>query len=421
MTSLPRVAVNPHWTGYRCLLCGREYGTDWDSFVCADCGPDGILDVIYDEEAIRAELAATAGGSTGPFPVDACYAPRAGRPDLWRFAALLPLRPAGWHPCWSLGGTPLHAPAQLRAKLDLPELYLKDDTCLPSCSLKDRASAMAMADAARLGVDHIACASTGNAAASLATLAARAGVRTTIFVPAAAPKAKLAQLELHGANVNRVDGTYDQAFDLSVAQIVEHRWYSRNCAYNPLLVEGKKTAGLELWLELGRSPDAVFVPTGDGCIVSSTAKAFLQLARLGLIEKAPRVYGVQAAGAAPLAEAWRRVVDGGGDPAAMTGAEIQAAVTPVAPDTYADSISVGVPRNRLKAWTKVAQTGGGFISVSDDDIRAAARLMAAKAGVWAEPSGAAGFAGLVAGLESGLVGRGATVAVLVTGHGLKAA
>ena len=421
MTPLPPVAQNPHWTGYRCLLCGREYGTDWDGFVCADCGADGILDVIYDEEAIRADLAAPAAGPDGPFPVDASYAPPAGRPDLWRFAPLLPLRPSGWHSCWSLGGTPLHRPAQLESVLGLAKLYLKDDTCLPSCSLKDRASAMALADAARLGVDHIACASTGNAAASMATLAARAGLRTTIFVPAAAPKAKLAQLELHGANVNRVDGTYDQAFDLSVAQIVEHRWYSRNCAYNPLLVEGKKTAGLELWLELGAAPDVVFVPTGDGCIVSSTAKAFLQLQAVGLIEKTPRVYGVQAAGAAPLADAWRRVVENGGDPAAMTGLEIQDAVAPVAPRTYADSISVGVPRNRLKAWSKVAQTGGGFLAVSDDEIRAAAKMMAAKAGVWAEPSGAAGFAGLMAAVESSVVSNGETVAVLVTGHGLKAA
>jgi threonine synthase len=402
---LPRVGTNPHWTGYACGLCGRAHPTDHRGFVCAACGDEGILDATYDHAAIRDGLP-----DGDPFPAR-------GRPDLWRYAALLPLRPEAPHACWSLGDTPLHAPHRLREHLGLPHLLLKDDTALPSASLKDRATAMAMADCARLGVAHVAAASTGNAAASLAVLAARAGVRTTIFVPAAAPRAKLAQLELHGAEVRRIDGTYDEAFDLSVRETREHDWYSRNCAYNPLLVEGKKTCALEIAHALDfRAPDAVFVPTGDGCIVSSTAKAFHELAEVGRLDRVPAVFGVQAAGAAPLFRAWR---EAGARAAALAPREVLAAVTPVTPATIADSISVGVPRNRLKAWKYVSSSGGGFLAVEDEAIREAIRLLARLAGVWAEPSGAAGFAGLMQARAQGLIGPHDKVVALVTGHGLK--
>lgn len=403
--SIPSVEINPLWTGYRCVLCGKVFETSWRGFVCDVCGVDGILDATYDYGAIRDGLDA-----------DAPFAP-GWRADLWRFKPLLPLWPAGPHGCWSVGDTPLHAPERLRDELGLPGLFLKDDTCLPSASLKDRATAMAMADCARLGVEHVAAASTGNAAASLAVLAARAGIRTSIFVPAAAPAAKLAQLELHGADVVKVDGTYDEAFDLSLERIAEHGWYSRNCAHNPLLVEGKKTVAFELIDALGDdAPDAVFVPTGDGCIVSSVAKGLAELAAVGRLRSLPRVYGVQAEGAAPLARAWAAA---GERAAGMSAAEAHAAIAPVAPHTLADSISVGIPRNRLKAWTRVAATGGGFLSVPDAAILAAIRLLAEFAGVWAEPSGAAGMAGLVAARDAGIVGAGDRIAVLVTGHGLK--
>lgn len=402
---LPHVDLNPHWSGYRCVLCGKAFGTDWGKFVCDVCGIDGILDATYDYASIRAALP---GGQAFP-----C----SGRADLWRFAPLLPMRPALPHSAWSLGDTPLSVPVRLGEKLGLPGLLIKDDTGLPSASLKDRATAMAIADCARLGVAHLAAASTGNAAASLAVLAARAGFETTIYVPASAPAAKLAQLEMHGALVIRVDGTYDDAFERSLQEIATHEWYTRNCAQNPLLVEGKKTVALEIVQALdGRAPDAVFVPTGDGCIVSSVCKGFAEMAEIGRLDRIPAVFGVQAAGAAPLANAWETA---GPKAVGYTPAEALAAIKPVTPDTLADSIGVGIPRNRLKAWTRVAHTGGGFVSVDDDEIVAAIRLLARFAGVWAEPSGAAGLAGLIKAAHTGLVGAQDQVVVLVTGHGLK--
>ena len=407
--ALPPVAANPGWVGCRCVVCGREYDTVYAGFVCADCGIDGILDAAYERAGDTAVRLKVEGGDIAR--------------GLWRFSSLLPVAPAAIHPAWAVGGTaPLPAP-RLARHLGLHSLVIKDDTSLPSASLKDRAAAVAMARAHQLGLDHLACASTGNAAASRAVLASRGGFRSTIFVPAAAPRGKLAQLLLHGAHVIRVDGTYDQAFELSLVAIAKNNWYSRNCGHNPLLVEGKKTAALELAWDLTRGftsnedlPDVVLVPVGDGCIVSSTAKAFIELHALGLINRVPRVIGVQAAGASPLAAAWARC---GGGQATMSGPAIRDAITPVVPDTIADSISVGVPRNRVKAWRYVAATGGAFIATPDAAIIRTIVDLASRAGVFAEPSGAAGMAGALAAREQGLIGDRDRVAVLVTGHGLK--
>jgi threonine synthase len=406
--SLPTVVNNPYWLGYRCVVCEREYDAHYDGFVCGDCGVDGILDVVYDYGAIAA---------AGPIFDQGLH-------GLWRFAPLLPVKPAGHHPAWSLGDTPVHEAGRLAKHLGPRSLILKDDTCLPSASLKDRAAAVAVTRARQLGIDHLACASTGNAAASLAVLAARAGMTCTIYVPATAPRAKLAQLVLHGAEVVLVNGSYDQAFDMSLAEISRHNWYSRNCAHNPLLVEGKKTATLEMVFSLtdGFSgnhldlPDAVLVPVGDGCIISSVVKAFSELREVGLIEKVPRVIGVQAAGAAPLARAWAA---GGESPQDLSGPEILAAVRPVEAVTIADSIQVGIPRNRVKAWRNVAECGGAFLAVPDEAIVEAIGLLARMAGIFAEPSGAAGLAGVLTALDQGLINNSEKIAVLVTGHGLK--
>lgn len=396
--------VNPRWLGWRCSVCGREHARDHAGWVCDRCGLDGILDAVYDYAAVARALDAA-----DPFPAR-------GRPDLWRFAPLLPLAPAAPHAAWSLGDTPLHAPERLRAALGLPGLLLKDDTGLPSASLKDRAAAIGLVHALHAGATHAACASTGNAAASLAVLAARAGLPATIFVPAAAPAAKLAQLVVHGAEVVRVDGTYDEAFELSLREIAARGWYSRNCAHNPILVEGKKTAALEIALALGRrAPDAVFVPVGDGCIVSATGKAFAELAELGLIARRPRLFGVQAAGAAPLARAWAAAPE----PVRLDGRAVLAAVAPLAAATVADSIAVGIPRNRVKAWRQVAAAGGAFLSVPDEAILEAVRLLARLAGVWAEPSAAAALAGIIAARDAQLIRPDETVVALITGHGLK--
>jgi threonine synthase len=289
--------------------------------------------------------------------------------------------------------------------MDLPYLYLKDDGRNPTASFKDRASAIGVVKALELGYETITCASTGNAASSLAGLAASVGLRSVIFVPQRAPQAKIAQLLIFGARVILVQGTYDQAFDLCLEAAKEYPWYSRNTAYNPYLSEGKKTAALELCEQLDwQAPDRIFVSVGDGCIIGGIWKGLKDLVALGFIDRLPQLVGVQAEGAAPLVRAWEE------------GSE---EIVPLVPHTLADSISVGQPRDRVKALRAVRETGGRYVAVSDDEILEAMRLLGREAAIFAEPAGAAGFAGLHKLVLQGEIDPEERIVVLVTGNGLK--
>jgi threonine synthase len=293
----------------------------------------------------------------------------------------------------------------LEKQLGLRRLWIKDDGREPTASFKDRASAVGVVKALELGRNIITCASTGNAASSLAGLATSVELTTYIFVPRTAPQAKVAQLLIFGANVIMVEGTYDQAFDLCLEASKEYGWYSRNTAYNPYLSEGKKTAALEICEQLGwEAPDRIFVSVGDGCIIGGLWKGLKDLCALGFIDKMPKLMGVQAEGAAPLVRAWREGTE-----------EIE----PVVLNTLADSIAVGVPRDRIKALRAVRQTGGEFVAVSDEEILDAMRVLARGAAVFAEPAGATGFAGLVKLVREGRIDPEERIVVLVTGNGLK--
>jgi threonine synthase len=376
-----------HVVGLKCVLCGEEYDTHEVLYVCPKHGYEGILDVQYDYQLIGKRL--TKEGL-------------AQNPDhsIWRYKPLLPVDAQSPIPPLQVGWTPLYQAKRLGEKLGLSNLYLKDEGRNPTASLKDRASAIGVVKAQELGKKVITCASTGNAASSLAGLAASVGMRNVIFVPESAPKAKVAQLLIFGAQVLMVKGTYDQAFDLCLEASDEFGWYSRNTAYNPYLSEGKKTAALEVCEQLSwQAPDRVFVSVGDGCIIGGLHKGFKDLLALGFIERLPKLVGVQAEGAAPLVRAWE------------TGK-----FEPIVPNTLADSISVGVPRDRVKALRAVRETGGQYVAVSDEEILEAMRQLGREA-VFAEPAGAAGFAGLVKLADE--IDSQELIVVLVTGNGLK--
>jgi len=383
----------------RCVLCGAQYTPDEVDYVCPRHGNEGILDVRYDYEELRhRESRSTLADDRSP--------------SLWRYRELLPLDPraldealAGDTPLNDVGWTPLYRAHRLADSLGLRHLYLKDDTRQPTASFKDRASALAVIKARESGAAVITTASSGNAAAALAGMAACVGMPNVIFVPASAPPAKVAQLLVFGATVFLVEGTYDQAFDLCIEASHEFGWYCRNTAYNPYMSEGKKTVSFEIAEQLGwRVPDCIFVPVGDGCIIGGVHKGFRDLLALGWIKRIPRLIGVQAAGAAALVHAWQ------------SGAE---EVTPVEAHTLADSISVGLPRDRVKALRAVQETGGTFLAVRDDEILAAMRALARESGIFAEPAGSTGFAGLQKALSEGLVNPDEYVVVLITGNGLK--
>ena len=374
-------------TQLRCVKCGKTYPASPEARTCA-CG--GILDVEYDYDYVRARLT----------PAALAERPR----TMWRYRELLPVEPSTRDTPLRVGWSPLYRADRLAAALGLDRLWIKDDGQNPTASLKDRASALAVAKAGEAGARVIACSSTGNAASSLAGNAAAAGYETYIFVPSRAPKGKVAQLMIFGAHVVSVDGSYEDTFELSQAAIERYGWYNRNAAINPYLSEGKKTVSLEIAEQLGwRAPDYVAVSVGDGCTIAGVWKGFRDLYAAGLIDRLPRLISVQAEGCCPL------------NRALQTGRPWQ----PMAEDTLADSIAVGVPRNPDKALRAVRDSGGVAVNVSDGEILEAMRLLGRTQGVFGEPAGVAGTAGVKKAVELGLIERGAEVVTLVTGNGLK--
>lgn len=383
-----------HVAGLRCLVCGEVYAPGAVPYVCPRHGADGNLDVLYDYEQIGASFSRE-------------DAARSREPGMWRFRPLLPVEPSSPVPPLLVGDTPLYPVPRLAADLGLRQVWVKDDGRNPTASLKDRASALAVVKAEEAGAGLITTASTGNAAAALAGLCAAAGRPCLIFVPASAPPAKVAQLLNYGATVLAVRGTYDQAFELCLEGSAAHGWYNRSTGINPHMSEGKKTVAYEICEQLGwQAPDAVFVSVGDGCIIGGVHKGLRDLLALGWIDRMPRLYGVQAAGSNYLAQAWER----GEDPLTKP---------PIDAHTVADSIAAGLPRDRLKAFAAVEETEGAYVTVSDEEILAAIPVLARGSGVFAEPAGAAAWAGLVRAAGLGLVGPADRVVVISTGSGLK--
>ena len=377
-------------TGARCTICGKVSPAGPETTVCPHCG--GILDIEYDYDYIRS-----------------CFRkhPLQERsdPTMWRYLELLPVEGPGTRPKLRVGGSPLYKADALGKELGIRELWIKDDGQNPTASLKDRASAMAVVKACEAGKTTIACSSTGNAASSLAGNAAAAGLSTFIFVPSRAPKGKVAQLMMFGATVILVEGSYEDTFRISAEAIERWGWYNRNAAINPYLMEGKKTVSLEIAEQLSfRMPDYVAVSVGDGCTIGGVWKGFKDLYQAGLIDRLPRIISVQASGCCPI------------NTAAAAGTMEW---VPQEENTLADSIAVGVPRNPVKALRAISESNGVTVNVSDEEIMAAMRLLGKHAGVFAEPAGAAGTAGVKKAVETGLIERNASVVSIVTGNGLK--
>jgi threonine synthase len=376
----------------RCINCEREYSEDSNTFTCPECGPfRGTLDVVFPLDDLKARFKSLQ-------LIHRC------KPVYESFEDIFPFRSKSSLPPIPVGQTPQFKSAKLAKTAGMREVWIKDDGRNPSASFKDRASAVAIAMALEAGAKVIATASTGNAASSLATLAASTSLRTIVFVPRNAPRPKMIQIAIHGADIIQLDSDYDRAFDLCQEACAKFGWYNRNTAVNPFTGEGKKSAALEIARDLGHGPDAVICPVGDGCIMGGLYKGFSDLLGLGLISKLPRLYGIQAEGAGPVVRAFE------------TGADL---VRLDDVSTIADSISVGYPRDGVKALRAVGMTNGAMIAVSDQEILSAQKTLAAKGGIFAEPAASASYAGLLKLTESGQIDRGETVVVLLTGHGLK--
>lgn len=372
----------------RCVKCGKEYEAVPNLTNC-ECG--GILDIIYDYDYIKSTF------------TKETLAKRENR-SMWRYRELLPVEQDTPDTPLRVGWSPLYEADRLAAQLGIKKLWVKDDGINPTASLKDRASAMAVAKAKEAGAKVIACSSTGNAASSLAGNAAAAGLKTYIFVPSRAPKGKVAQLMTFGATVISVQGSYEDTFELSKQAIDKWGWYNRNAAINPYLSEGKKTVGLEIAEQLGwKMPDYIAISVGDGCTIAGLWKGLKDLYAIGFIDKLPRLISAQAEGCHPIN---RAIAD-------------NAEWYPMEENTIADSIAVGVPRNADKALMAIRESNGIVVNVTDEEIMAAQKLLGTTCGVFGEPAGVTGAAGLKKLCEEGKIPADATVVSVVTGNGLK--
>lgn len=364
---------------YRCSICSATYDIQPEYTVCPKCAEDQQAD-----QPLHGILEVELHGSAS------------GRFDI---GELLPVE-SHFFPPIPVGNTALWKPARLRELTGLQNLFIKDDGANPTSSFKDRASWLVSAAARKFDIGEITLASTGNAGSSMAGIGAAAGQHINLFLPKSAPPAKLVQALQYGARVFRVNGNYDKAYDLSLQYSRRKGGMNRNTAYNPLTIEGKKTVSLELFGQLGRAPDVVFVSVGDGCILAGVYKGFRDLAQLGYIAEVPKIVGVQAETSDALFRAFHSGV-----------------FENIPTATVADSICVDVPRNGSHALSLLKAFGGEMMTVSDQEIIRAQSTLSSTTGLFTEPAGAAAFAGLqktVDGLEPG-----SAVVVLTTGNGLK--
>ncbi|TVP85517.1 MAG: threonine synthase [Acholeplasmataceae bacterium] len=377
---------------YRCTICNTCHGVkEVDGLTCPTCGEQGILDVLYDYDAMKKI-------------VNLDYFKQHKDLTMWRYAPLLSIIPNRHDEMLETGWTPLHQARRIHEHLGVRKLLIKDEGANPSGSLKDRASAIAVLDALNKKQQTLACSSTGNAASSLACHAARMGLSTVIFVPKRAPLGKLAQLAIYGSKVIAVDGDYKQAYALSKQAIQTYGWYNRNAAINPHLVEGKKTVALEIAEQCDFKPtDWIAVSVGDGCTIAGVFKGFFDLKQLGLIDHIPRLLGVQSKGCAPFVQAFHK-----------KGTLVEAEE-----NTLADSIAVGIPRNPVKALSAVAESKGHWIAVSDEAILEMMVKLGSTEGIFAEPAAAAGLAGVRQAVAEGIIKAEESVTFIMTGNGLK--
>jgi threonine synthase len=373
-----------------CVQCGTRYH-EGEASTCPRCGPDeGILDVRFDLPRAAATL-------TRRNLADRTR-------SHWRYRELLPLDEKFCPTEGHLGWTPVIEAPRLAKVLGIGRLRLKDDGRNPSGSFKDRPSSVGVARAQQEGKQIIACASTGNAASSLAYSAAVAGMPCNIFVGKNVPQGKLAQLLAYGARVFRVMGTYAQAYDLCTQACEKFGWYNRNAAINPYLVEGKKTGGLETAEQCADDPpEWIVCSVGDGCSIAGVHKGVVEMKAVGVIDWTARMLGVQAEDVAPIAEAFR------------TGKLDRSVIG----DTYADSINVPVPRNWRKAVNAVHESDGAYVTATDNEIMQSVPLTGRLTGVFAEPAAATTIAGVVVAKEKGILNAKSNVLAMITGNGLK--
>jgi len=378
-----------HVEGLRCRECGREYDAA-PIFTCEWCF--GPLEVAYDYDAIKASVTREKIAA-GPL-------------SLWRYSDLLPVE-ADAAVDLGTGFTPLVRADRLAAELGLGEVWLKNDTRNPTNSFKDRVVSVALSKALEFGFKVAACASTGNLANSVAAHAARAGLKSYVFIPADLEQGKIVTTAVYGGNLVAIKGNYDDVNRLCAELAGIYEWAFVNVNMRPYYAEGSKTLAFETAEQLGWTlPDHVVVPVASGSLLTKIRKGFDELYKVGLLDAEPkvRVSGAQALGCSPVAEAFIEKAD---------------TIKPVKPDTIAKSLAIGNPADGYFALDVVRSTGGGFGAVTDAEIVDGMRLLARTEGIFAETAGGVTIATLKKLAADGVIRPDERVVVYITGHGLK--
>jgi threonine synthase len=387
-----------HVTGYRSVKSNNFYCYEPGKIRYTDDKTGENLEIVYDYDLVKKRF------SKKQLEDNRDY-------SIWRYAPLLPIKSLENIPPLRIGWTPLYKSRKPGIDNRTSNLYFKDDTRNPSASFKDRASAVALVSAVEAGADIITGASTGNAGSSMACLCASMGFPAVIFVPENAPVAKLVQMLMFGAKLFAVRGNYDDAFELCLKVSQEFGWVNRNTGYNPFTREGKKTCAYEICEQMNwQVPDRVFVPVGDGNIISGIGKGFRELLEIGFIDRIPKIMGVQSSRSNSVYLSVKRKKE---------HPDRDLEIIPVNSTTVADSISVDLPRDGYLAARIIIESGGDAIEVTDEEILHAGKELAENEGLFCEPAASAGYAGVVKALKQGIVSPDETIVTVLTGSGLK--
>jgi len=373
----------------RCRECGQTFENQPRS-ICEHCFSP--LEVTYDYDTLKSQVS------------PALFASRS--PSVWRYRELLPL-PAGYQPSLPVGYTPLVSAPRLGEKIGSRRLYVKNDAvCLPTLSFKDRVVAVALANARAFGFETVACSSTGNLANSLAAQAAREGFKAWIFIPSDLEPAKILGTQVFGAELVRINGSYDHVNRLCSQIADEHQWGFVNVNLRPYYAEGSKTVGYEIAEQLGwRLPDNIVVPMAGGSLITKIKKAFDELILLGLVEPKPvRFFGAQASGCSPISTAVK---------------QYSTEIEPQRPKTIARSLAIGNPADGHYAIKAITKSGGWSEDVADYEMVNAIQLLASTEGIFTETAGGVTVGAARKLIQQDRILPDETTVLCITGNGLK--
>lgn len=374
-----------------CIACGEKYGADEIVYSCKRCGD--LLEIKYDYDILEAKIKKSNWQS---LPI-----------SVWRYKDFMPIRDPSKIVSINEGGTGLHLCQRLAKLLGVKHLYAKNEGENPTGSFKDRGMTVGITKAVELNMKTVVCASTGNTSASLAAYAAKAGLQCIVFIPSGKiAYGKLAQAMVYGAKVVQIRGNFDQALKMVLELSEKHRDVYLLNSINPYRIEGQKSLAYEICDQLNKNlPDRVILPVGNAGNISAIWKGFTEFHELGLIKRLPKMTGIQAEGAAPIA----RAIKNGKDE-----------IVPIdKPETIATAIRIGAPVSWKKAIRAIRESGGTAETVTDEEILEAQKMLARSEGLFVEPASASSIAGLKKLFEMGEIDKDEVVVCVTTGHGLK--